>query len=248
MAGSFRDSGKAKQRSSKPASTAARSDDAPASSKKSSADIGREQVIAKAGDTVPIVFGKRVSDVGGVWVQPPLLKQGSYGLEGQFLYAISQGDMAASPQTYRTFVGNQIIDFIPGTTVSVSHFFASAATMAASPNTCPITGGKIFCDTEARFYLETILTGRKGVQYSPNLEYYFQANKRKIGTGNLTNTVRTYDGTAFTIKEVETGIDRTSDYWSLRGQTPSSQTYLVGADVFNNVMAAMEKDTTFLGT
>ena len=240
---------KATQKSSKPASTAARSDDAPASSKKSSADIGREQVLAKAGDTVPIVFGKRVSDVGGVWVQPPLLKQGSYGLEGQFLYAISQGDMAASPQTYRTFVGNQIIDFLPGTTASVSHFFASAATMAASPNTCPITGGKIFCDTEARFYLETSLDGRKGISYVPNLEYYFQVAARKIGTGDLTNTVRTYDGTAFTIKEVETGIDRTSDYWSLRGQTPSSQTYIVGQNLDSSAtMAAMEKDTSLLGT
>ena len=102
-AADFRDrSGKIKQKRSQPVSSATRSDDTPANSKKPTAAVGREQVIAKAGDTIPIVFGKRVSDVGGVWVQPPLLKQGSFNFEGQFLYAISQGDMAGTPQTCRS--------------------------------------------------------------------------------------------------------------------------------------------------
>lgn len=241
---------KLKQKRSQPVSSATRSDDTPANSKKPTAAVGREQVIAKAGDTIPIVFGKRVSGVGGVWVQPPLLKQGSFNLEGQFLYAISQGDMAGSPQTYTTYCGSEIIAFLPGTTVSVAHHFASAATLDTSPNTCPISGGKIFCEQNTAFFLRPHIWGQAGIEYVPNFEdYYYQIRVRKIGTGDLSNTVMETDGSAFTIKEVETGVDRTADYWSNRGiSDPSTDTYVIGtrAGTYPFVPAnAMEKGTVF---
>lgn len=237
-------SAKIKQKRSDAVSAAQRSDDTPANSKKPSAAVGRDQVLAKAGDTVPIVFGKRVSNVGGVWVQPPMLKQGSFNLEGQFLYAISQGDMVGTPQIYTTLVGDRIIGFLPNTTVSVAHYFASAATLDASPNTCPITSGKIFCDTNTSYFISERLFGAVGNDYVPNVQdYYWQIRSRKIGTGDLTNTVRTYDGTAFTIKEVETGIDRTSDYWAIQGVSPGSVTFVAGTRSNGTVAAAMEKVT-----
>lgn len=252
-AADFRDrAAKIKQKRSEAVSAAKRSDDTPANSKKPTAAVGREQVIAKAGDTIPIVFGKRVSDVGGVWVQPPLLKQGSFNLEGQFLYAISQGDMAGSPQTYTTFVGSDIVAFIPSTTVSVAHHFASAATLDASPNTCPISGGKIFCEQNTAFFLRPQIWGQAGIEYVVNFEdYYYQIRLRKIGTGDLSNTVMRTDGSKFVIKEVETGVDRTADYWSIRGiSDPSTENYVIGtrAGTYPLVPAdAMEKGT-FAGT
>jgi len=163
-------SSKASQRSSKPASSATRSDDAPANSKRPQRDLNKAQKYATAGDTIPIVFCKRVSDVGGVWVQPQLLKEGSYNFTGQFLYAISQGDMAGSPLARRAFVGDRNLDYTPAITATVTHYYSSAATMAASPNSCPITGGKMFCETQAAYYVANIVKTGGLVERNPDFE------------------------------------------------------------------------------
>lgn len=222
---------KAKQKKSRPVSAASRSDESPLSTKKPNADVGRAQSLAKAGDTIPIVFGKRANNVGGIWVQPQLLKRGSQNFVGQFLFAISQGEMAQSPEAYRTYAGDQIIPFIAGTTITVAHYYASAATMDASPNVCPITNGKIFCETGARFFLESEVSVGQSTEYVPNFQdNYFQLRIKKIGTGDLTNTVKRYNGADFVIKEIETGVDRTADYWAIAGVSPSSRNYVIGTN------------------
>jgi len=60
-------------------------DRSPSNRKAPAADLGEQQKIAVAGETVPILFGKRVSNKGGVWIQPSLVKAGSYFFKGSFL-------------------------------------------------------------------------------------------------------------------------------------------------------------------
>lgn len=149
---------------------ASRSDASVEKSKKPQQNLGRAQNVATAGDTVPIVFAKRASDAGGVWVQPPLVKQGSYNFNGTFLYAISQGDMVDDPEIYRTWVGEKIISHVPGQgTVTATHFYSSPSAMAAAPNSCPITGGRFFCDPDSALYLWTYETTSGYTEYyEPN--------------------------------------------------------------------------------
>ncbi len=68
-------------------------DRSPGNRKTPAADLGAEQRIAVAGETVPILFGKRVSNSGGVWIQPALVKAGYYFFKGSFLFRVSQGEI-----------------------------------------------------------------------------------------------------------------------------------------------------------
>ena len=87
----------AAQVKSAPARAAKKLDDSLLTGKKPSADIDKRQQLATPGETIPIVFGKRVDDIGGVWVQPSLVKAGTRLYVGSFLYAISQGKIISSP-------------------------------------------------------------------------------------------------------------------------------------------------------
>ena len=48
--------------------------------KKPNSDLDVSQKIAKTAETVPIVFGKRANNIGGVWMQPSLIKAGTDNL------------------------------------------------------------------------------------------------------------------------------------------------------------------------
>ena len=197
---------------------ASRSDASIQKSKKPQQDLEREQNVATAGDTVPIVFCKRASNAGGVWVQPPLIKQGSYNFNGNFLYAISQGDMVDDPEIYRTWSGDRIISHIPsGGTVTATHFYLSAAAMAAAPNVCPMTGGKFFCDGDTSYYLWRYRKASGYAEYFEPNETNIHWNFREltVGEGDTSNSVITFNGADLTVLEVATGIDRTSTYWSI---------------------------------
>ena len=197
---------------------ALRSDASVEKSKKPQQNLGRAQNVATAGDTVPIVFAKRASDAGGGWVQPPLVKQGSYNFNGTFLYAISQGDMVDNPEIYRTWVGEKIISHVPGQgTVTATHFYSSPSAMAAAPNSCPITGGRFFCDPDSALYLWTYETTSGYTEYYEPNENNIYSNFRflTVGEGDTTNSVIVFNGADLTVTEVETGIDRTSNYWAI---------------------------------
>lgn len=248
-AADFRDrAGKIKQKRSEAVSAAKRSDDAPANSKKPQRDLSKEQKYATAGDTIPIVFCKRASDVGGVWVQPQLLKEGSYNFTGQFLYAISQGDLADSPLARRAFVGERNLEYTPGITATVTHYFSSAATMAASPNSCPITGGKIFCETQAAYYV--FYRQKTGGWIGRNPDYetvYSQFRSKTIGTGDTTNTVIFVNGTDYKAIEIATGTDRTSNFWSVVGLNPATTTFYYNAVYSGGVVTAGRAVGTITG-
>lgn len=196
---------------------ASRSDASVEKSKKPQQNLERAQNVATAGDTVPIVFCNRANNAGGVWVQPPLIKQGSYNYNGTFLYAISQGEMVDDPEIYRTWVGDRIIAHIPGQgTVTATHFYLSAADMAASPNSCPMTGGRFFCDAESALYLwYYVTTNGYAEYYEPNEnEAYWNFRNLTVGEGDTSNSVLEFNGANLTVTEVETGIDRTTEYWN----------------------------------
>ena len=65
------------QEKAKPARAGNKLDDSLLTSKKPSADIDKAQRIGTPGETIPIVFGKRANSIGGVWIQPPLVKAGT---------------------------------------------------------------------------------------------------------------------------------------------------------------------------
>jgi anti-sigma28 factor (negative regulator of flagellin synthesis) len=213
---------------------ASRSDASIEKSKKPQQNLEREQNVGTAGDTVPIVFCKRASNAGGAWVQPPLIKQGSYNFNGMFLYAISQGDMVDDPEIYRTWSGDRIISHIPsGGTVTATHFYLSSTAMAAAPNVCPMTGGKFFCDADTAYYLQFYeKVGGYVVYYEPN-ETNIYANFREltVGEGDTTNSVIVFNGADLTVLEVATGIDRTSEYWTVNysGADPASVNFYTNA-------------------
>jgi hypothetical protein len=132
-------------------------DRAPSNRKAPAPDLGAEQRIAAAGETVPILFGKRVSDNGGVWIQPALVKAGSYFFKGSFLFPVSQGEIVSSPVKHRTWVGLRCMAFLEDQTITISNIYNSAADLAASPGTCPILGAGMYCGNETYSYLtETI--------------------------------------------------------------------------------------------
>ena len=211
---------------------ASRSDASVEKSKKPQQNLERAQNVATAGDTVPIVFCKRVSNAGGVWMQPPLIKQGSYDFTGTFLYAISQGEMVDDPEIYRTWVGDRIIAHIPSqSAVTATHFYTSSAAMAAAPNVCPITSGKFFCDADSAYYLMVYETTNYSLYYEPNeTNIHWNFRYLTVGEGDTSNSVIIHNGDDVKIIEIETGTDVTALYWSTRGVSdPSSVNFYTNA-------------------
>ena len=45
--------------------------------KKPKSNLDVTQKIATTGETIPLVFGKRTNNIGGIWLQPSLIKAGT---------------------------------------------------------------------------------------------------------------------------------------------------------------------------
>ena len=208
---------KTRQRSSKPCNIAQRSDEAVDKSKKPRfvRAEGAAQKTAAAGDTVPIVFGKRVSDVGGVWLEPPLSKQGSYNFVGIFLYPLSQGEIVSTPVATNTYVGPDQIQARSGTAPTINKYYSSASAMASSPNSCPITSGKIFCDYDSNYFIAETRKTSGFVEYGRNFADFFTDNAfLTIGSGDTTNTIMEFTGDNYLAWDSVTGADLTSTYFT----------------------------------
>ena len=176
------------------------------------ADLDVKQKIAKTGETVPIVFGKRVNNVGGVWIQPNLVKAGTENFVQKLLYVISQGEISSSPELAKSFTGIKKLTFL-GNSLSFSHIYSTAASLASAPNSCPISGTGLFCGNDIYTYLsETIKTSGSTLINAPNLGFEF-FNFRDItrGTGDTTNITFTASLQVF---DAETGANVTTAYQS----------------------------------
>jgi len=196
------------------------------------ASKARQQSVAAPGDIVPIVFCKRSTDgpqsfeVGGVWMQPARIKQGSYNFVGIHLYAISQGEIVSTPAAPTTYVGEESLTARGGTIPTLTNYYSSTASMASSPNVCPITSGKIFCHPDAVSFINYVekpsgYIERHGDEYN----FYNNYLHLTIGAGDTTNTVFTIPASTIRIFEVESGDDRTSAYWTSAGLDPATINY-----------------------
>ena len=208
------------QPKSPPAQAVATFDASVENDKKPPADLGQKQKIATTGETIPLVFGKRVSGKGGIWVSPSLLKSGTEMFEGRFLYAISVGEIASSPDVLSAFAGLKNLKFSFDTTVTLSHKYSTAAALASSPGTCPVAGQGIYCGQETVTYLGTVETAtaswtdREIVDIS---KYWWGSNWRNLGSGDLTNTGFTAQLTG--VFDAETGADITTAWHTFAGSS-----------------------------
>jgi hypothetical protein len=209
----------AAQVKSAPARAAKKLDDSLLTGKKPSADIDKKQQLATPGETIPIVFGKRVDDIGGVWVQPSLVKAGTKLYVGSFLYAISQGKIISAPVKYRTWIGPQSLAFIADQSITLEHDYATAADLVAAPDTCPIGGGTLFCGVETYSYLSQLAKATAGSVYTYSYDPYSYYTTRLItrGLGDTSNTVMELTANDLQAFNSDDGTDVTAGYWSYRG-------------------------------
>ena len=203
---------------------ATRSDATPAKAKKPQADIGKQQVVAAAGDTVSIVFGKRANSIGGIWVQPPLVKTASINFVGSFLYAVSQGNMVSTPAKHYSWVGTKNIKFLSNTaSITLTHYYASSATMEAAKNVCPIASGKIFCDFDAYSCLNTLITASGATdRYFDYANLYNRLSRITRGDGDTSNATILFPNSGMLFYDNVTGADVTAGYWSYYGINPAT--------------------------
>lgn len=197
-------------------------DRSPNNRKAPAPDLGAEQRIAAAGETVPILFGKRVSDNGGVWIQPALVKAGSYFFKGSFLFPVSQGEIVSSPAKHRTWVGLRNMAFLADQTITISNIYNSAATLAGSPGTCPVLGAGLYCGNETYSYLTEAIppagTWTNRADYVGGSYWFYREMPR--GSGDTTNVG--FKGTVEFFDNV-TGADLTSAYFAFIGFPSSTQ-------------------------
>lgn len=214
------------QKKSPVGESAVASDNLPTKSKKPQPDISKEQTVATAGDTVAIVFCKRVNGVGGTWIQPPMIKTGSNSFVGSFLYTISQGEMASSPAKHRAWVGNRNIKFLEDQTITLTHYYETVATLAAATNTCPITGGNIYCGLNTYSYLNTLAKVGTHTERFPDWSlYYHKFSQITRGTGSITNSVLKMAYSDITVFDSSTGTDVTALWLTYAGITNPSTTF-----------------------
>lgn len=202
---------------------ATRSDATPVKAKKPQADIAKQQVVAAAGDTVAIVFGKRANSIGGVWVQPPLVKTASINFEASFLYAVSQGNMVSTPVKHYSWVGSRNIKFLSNTaSITLTQYYASSATMEAAKNVCPITSGKIFCDFDAYSCLNTLITTSGATdRYFDYANLFNRLSRITRGEGDTSNSTILFANSGMLFFDNANGADVTAGYWSFYGINPA---------------------------
>jgi hypothetical protein len=200
------------QAKAKPARAGAKLDDSFLTGKKPSADLDKSQRLATPGETIPIVFGKRTNSTGGVWVQPPMVKTGTKEFRGTFLYAISQGEIVSSPFKPTSWVGNRQIAYLADSTVTMSHSYATAASLASSPQTCPIGTERIFCGIDTLTFLSRDLKAQVGSRYVElyPAKAYWSLGSIVLAEGDVTNTIILVDNTNAKVYRSDTGEDVTA--------------------------------------
>jgi hypothetical protein len=213
------------QEKAKPARAGNKLDDSLLTSKKPSADIDKAQRIGTPGETIPIVFGKRANSIGGVWIQPPLVKAGTKLFVGSFLYPVSQGEIVSTPVKYRAWVGTRNIAFLADQTITLQHDYATAASLAAAPSVCPIGGSTLFCGVETFSYLRPVTKAEVGFVDTDTVNYdaYFGARQITRGTGNTSNTVFIFTAADVQVFNSDTGADITATWLAYTGYSPSLQ-------------------------
>lgn len=194
--------------------------------KKPNADLDVTQKIAKAGETVPIVFGKRLNNIGGVWLQPSIIKAGTESFVQKLLFVISQGEIVSTPDKAKTFTGlNKIIFTSNASSITLSHIYNSAATLAANPNSCPINSAGLYCGNDIYSYLSE-LHKPSGDYFEKSEDYKndFVGFRQKVfGSGDTSNIVFYVTQQVF---DAETGAN-VSNAWANYTGYPANSLYSI---------------------
>ena len=209
----------------------ANQDRAPENSKAPSGNLDKDQRIGQAGETVPIVFAKRVNDKGGVWVAPPLLKTGSKDFVPSLLFSISQGKIASTPDPINLWSGLSNQKLRIDSSITLSHVYKTSSQLTANP-VCPIAGDGLYCGVDSFSYLQPVVQGSSAGQKTrirrpARRDFYFGIRTITRGTGDTDNSVfyaqyKYYDNS--------TGNDVTSAYEAASGLTPGTQ-YIFNLDL-----------------
>ena len=205
--------------------------------KKPNSDLDVSQKIASTGETVPIVFAKRANNVGGVWMQPSLIKAGTSSFVQKLLFVISQGEIVSSPTKSRAFTGLKKLSFLDDTSISLTHIYSTAASLASSPNSCPISNTGLFCGNDIYTYLTELFKPSSGsyLENEPDLGTDFQNVRVKtFGSGYTSNTTFIMSAQVF---DAETGDNVTTAY----------QTFIGASDMQFGFNQRFSSTGTFLG-
>jgi hypothetical protein len=213
-----------------PAAGAIDFNSAPDKKKQPYGNVDKAQKIASAGEVIPLVFCKRSGGVGGVWMQPSLIKAGVRDLNSSQAFPICQGAMIGTPKKRRIFVGLECLAFLARkstVTASVNHRFVSAATYASAPNTCPYpddgASGMLYCGIENYTYFETTkraqVNQRHNAQSIAGSGIFYNYKEITRASGNSDNTTYTTGGDEVKFFDNETGSDLTAAYWAELGYT-----------------------------
>ena len=181
--------------------------------KKPNSNLDVAQKIAKTGETVPIVFGKRANNIGGIWIQPSLVKAGTETFAQRLLFVMSQGEIASSPTKSRSFTGIRKLTFLDDTSITLSHIYSTAASLASSPNSCPLTSTGLFCGNDIYTYLTELFKASSGSYLDNEGDFgkdYTNIKEKTFGSGDTSNTTFIMSAQVF---DAETGSNITTAFY-----------------------------------
>ncbi len=185
--------------------------------KKPNSDLDVRQKIATTGETVPIVFGKRTNNIGGVWLQPSLVKAGTSSFVQKLLYVVSQGEIVSSADKSKAFTGLRKLSFLADTNITINNLYSTAASLASSPNSCPISSSGLFCGNDIYTYLSEVIPASTGsaLQIREDMAKDFIGSRvLTIGTGDTSNTTFRVTLQVF---DAETGANVTNTWATFFG-------------------------------
>jgi hypothetical protein len=211
----------------------ANQDRSPENNKLPSGNLDKAQRIGQAGETMPIVFAKRGSGKGGVWVAPPLLKTGSKDFVPSLLFAITQGKISSTPDPINLWSGLTNQELRLDKSMTLSHVYKTNAQLTANP-TCPIGGDGLYCGIDSFSYLEPVIDGSANGKVSrirkpAQKDFYVGTRVITRGTGDTDNSVYTASLKVF---DNGTGNDVTSAYNSALSLSPGT-VYTFNVDLSN---------------
>lgn len=213
-----------------PAAGALEFNNSPENKKQPYGNVDKAQKIASAGDVIPLVFCKRVSGTGGVWMQPSLIKAGVRDLNSSQAFPICQGTMVSTPSTNRIFVGLKCLAFLATTqaiTATANHRFVSAATYASASNSCPFPDdgatGMLYCGVDNFTYFDPVelasVDQRSNHRDFRKVGDFYNYKEITRAVGDCDNTTYTNAGSLRKLFDNETGNDLTAALTAYYGGT-----------------------------
>lgn len=183
--------------------------------------LGSAQTVAAAGDTIPIIFGKRQGTIGGIWVQPLLTKAISRLFSAVNVFAVSQGEVVSSPVLANMWTGNRNFKYNKYlNSAPAYHAYVTEAYYAANPNYNPL-GSIVSPDIDVYSFAGNTLSTNGGTVTLPDIanNYYAHYEITK-GTGDTDNSVIRYNNSDILVYDSKTGADVTAAYWAYVGINP----------------------------